>query len=76
MHYSGLLLIDDIITKLYINTMFTGESEKKPQRGDFKDVMLWAKKLGAAAKLGISVYMRKPYHLSLFEPTPVSDRIN
>ncbi len=56
--------------------LFTAESEKKDHTCKFSDALSMVKRMGSAAKLGASVYLRKPHLLSLYEPTPVRNNYN
>lgn len=54
------------------NFLFAAESNSlsKPSQGWFLDALLWAQRLGTAARLGIQVVLRQPNIQGLKQPTP------
>jgi hypothetical protein len=53
----------------------SGERQSENSHGRFLDALIWAQKLGVAARMGAQVIMRQPDLHGLLEPTPVSTNI-
>lgn len=51
--------------------LISGESGNRDHSCSFSETLSFVQRLGAAAKLGASVYLRKPHIESLSEPTSV-----
>nr|CAD7588931.1 unnamed protein product [Timema genevievae] len=47
------------------------ESNEKRSDGTFKDALIWARRLGSAARLGAEVIMRQPSDQGLIHPEPI-----
>lgn len=63
-----------MIVRFY-HCYLSAESKPEECKDQFIGAVVWARRLGNAAKLGAQVLMRQPDNSNLFKPTPVINRI-
>ncbi|KAJ8686991.1 hypothetical protein QAD02_022785 [Eretmocerus hayati] len=75
MHHDDLALERDSLYRIagrhiFRKPLWIAESKPEECKRQFLGALVWARRLGNAAKLGIQVLMRQPDNSDLFRPTP------
>lgn len=63
---------DDALTDFFFFVFSLAESKPEECKRQFLGALVWARRLGSAAKLGVQVIMRQPDATNILQPTPVS----